>query len=418
MTTSSQSVLILGCGFGGLWAAQALRKASVDVTVLDRTNHHLFTPLLYQVATAGLSSPSIAGPIRHILAGQRNATVLLGEARSVLPAEKCVLAEDGNKISYDYLIVATGTTHSYFGRDDWAPYAPGLKTLADALEIRRRVLLGFEMAERETDPARRAAWLTFVVVGGGPTGVELAGTFAEIARHTLRGEFRRIDPHSARVVLVEGTERVLPAYPPDLSRKAQIQLERLGVTVWPSRLVTGVDAQGIQIGAERLSAKTVVWAAGVAASPLGRSLGAPLDRAGRVHVAPDLSVPGHPEIFVVGDLAAIEGVPGIAPAAKQMGRHAAKNILASLKGGKTRPFRYRDQGQLATIGRNAAVVVMGRMKLSGFPAWLVWLVAHIYFLINFRNRLIVMIDWAWAYFTYERYARIMIQPGPDRSSPE
>jgi NADH dehydrogenase len=418
MTTSSQSVLILGCGFGGLWAAQALRKASVDVTVLDRTNHHLFTPLLYQVATAGLSSPSIAGPIRHILAGQRNATVLLGEARSVLPAEKCVLAEDGNKISYDYLIVATGTTHSYFGRDDWAPYAPGLKTLADALEIRRRVLLGFEMAERETDPARRAAWLTFVVVGGGPTGVELAGTFAEIARHTLRGEFRRIDPHSARVVLVEGTERVLPAYPPDLSRKAQLQLERLGVTVWPSRLVTGVDAQGIQIGAERLSAKTVVWAAGVAASPLGRSLGAPLDRAGRVRVAPDLSVPGHPEIFVVGDLAAIEGVPGIAPAAKQMGRHAAKNILASLKGGKTRPFRYRDQGQLATIGRNAAVVVMGRMKLSGFPAWLVWLVAHIYFLINFRNRLIVMIDWAWAYFTYERYARIMIQPGPDRSSPE
>jgi len=418
MTTSSQSVLILGCGFGGLWAAQALRKASVDVTVLDRTNHHLFTPLLYQVATAGLSSPSIAGPIRHILAGQRNATVLLGEARSVLPAEKCVLAEDGNKISYDYLIVATGTTHSYFGRDDWAPYAPGLKTLADALEIRRRVLLGFEMAERETDPARRAAWLTFVVVGGGPTGVELAGTFAEIARHTLRGEFRRIDPHSARIVLVEGTERVLPAYPPDLSRKAQIQLERLGVTVWPSRLVTGVDAEGIQIGAERLSAKTVVWAAGVAASPLGRSLGAPLDRAGRVRVAPDLSVPGHPEIFVAGDLAAIDGVPGIAPAAKQMGRHAAKNIIASLKGEKTRPFRYRDQGQLATIGRNAAVVVMGRMKLSGFPAWLVWLVAHIYFLINFRNRLIVMIDWAWAYFTYQRYARIMIQPGPDRSSPE
>jgi len=323
MATSSQSVLILGCGFGGLWAAQALCKAPVDVTVLDRTNHHLFTPLLYQVATAGLSSPSIAGPIRHILAGQRNATVLLGEARSVLPAEKCVLAEDGNKISYDYLIVATGTTHSYFGRDDWAPYAPGLKTLADALEIRRRVLLGFEMAERETDPARRAAWLTFVVVGGGPTGVELAGTFAEIARHTLRGEFRRIDPHSARVVLVEGTERVLPAYPPDLSRKAQLQLERLGVTVWPSRLVTGVDAQGIQIGAERLSAKTVVWAAGVAASPLGRSLGAPLDRAGRVHVAPDLSVPGHPEIFVVGDLAAVDGVPGIAPAAKQMGSHAA-----------------------------------------------------------------------------------------------
>ena len=412
MTTSSQSVLILGCGFGGLWAAQALRKASVDVTVLDRTNHHLFTPLLYQVATAGLSSPSIAGPIRHILAGQRNATVLLGEARSVLPAEKCVLAEDGNKISYDYLIVATGTTHSYFGRDDWAPYAPGLKTLADALEIRRRVLLGFEMAERETDPARRVAWLTFVVIGGGPTGVELAGTFAEIARHTLRGEFRRIDPHSARIVLVEGTDRVLPAYPADLSRKAQVQLERLGVTVWSGRLVTGVDADGVSLGTERISAKTVVWAAGVAASPLGKSLGAPLDRAGRVRVAPDLSVPGHPEIFVVGDLAAVDGVPGIAPAAKQMGSHAAKNIILLLKGEKARPFRYRDYGQLATIGRNAAVVVMGRMKLSGFPAWLVWLVAHIYFLINFRNRLIVMIDWGWAYFTYQRSARIMIRSGP------
>jgi len=412
-----KSVLILGCGFGGLWAAQALRKAPAEVTVLDRTNHHLFTPLLYQVATAGLSAPSVAGPIRHILAGQRNVTVLLGDAQAILPAEKKVLSENGDKIPYDYLIVATGTTHSYFGHDDWAPYAPGLKTLADALEIRRRVLLGFEMAERETDPARRAAWLTFVVVGAGPTGVELAGTFAEIARHTLRGEFRRIDPHSARVVLVEGTDRVLPAYPPDLSRKAQLQLERLGVTVWPSRLVTGVDANGVQIGSERLSAKTVIWAAGVAASPLGASLGVPLDRAGRVRVAPDLSVPGHPEIFVVGDLASVEGVPGIAPAAKQMGRHAAANILLSLKGEKTRPFRYRDYGQLATIGRNAAVVVMGKMKLSGFPAWLVWLVAHIYFLINFRNRLIVMIDWGWAYFTYQRYARIMIRPGPD-SSPE
>ncbi len=418
MTTSSQSVLILGCGFGGLWAAQALRKAPVEVTVLDRTNHHLFTPLLYQVATAGLSAPSVAGPIRHILAHQRNTTVLLADAQAVLPAEKCVLSENGDKIPYDYLIVATGTTHSYFGHDDWAPYAPGLKTLADALEIRRRVLLGFELAERETDPARRAAWLTFVVVGGGPTGVELAGTFAEIARHTLRGEFRRIDPHSARIVLVEGTGRVLPAYPADLSRKAQLQLERLGVTVWPGRLVTGVDADGIQIGAERLSAKTVVWAAGVAASPLGRSLGAPLDRAGRVRVAPDLSVPGHPEIFVAGDLASVDSVPGIAPAAKQMGSHAAKNIVLSLKGEKTRPFRYRDYGQLATIGRNAAVVEMGKMQLSGFPAWLVWLVAHIYFLINFRNRLIVLIDWGWAYFTYQRYARIMIRPGPDRSSPK
>jgi NADH:quinone reductase (non-electrogenic) len=402
-------VVILGCGFGGLWAAQGLRKAPVEVTVLDRTNHHLFTPLLYQVATAGLSAPSVAGPIRHILAPQRNTTVLLGDAQQILPAEKQVVLEDGGRLGYDYLIVATGSSHSYFGHDDWAPYAPGLKTLADALEIRRRVLLGFERAERETDPARRAAWLTFVVIGAGATGVELAGTFAEIARHTLRGEFRRIDPHSARVVLVEGSDRVLPAYPADLSRKAQLALERLGVTVWAGRMVTGVDAGGVTLGAERLSAKTVIWAAGVAASPLGASLGAPLDRAGRVQVAPDLSVPGHPEIFVAGDLASVEGVPGIATAAKQMGRHAAKNVILSLKGTATRPFRYRDWGQLATIGRNAAVVVMGKLKLSGFAAWLVWLVAHIYFLINFRNRLIVLIDWAWAYFTYQRYARIIIR---------
>src|SRR5687767_7560763 len=305
-------VLILGCGFAGLWAAQALRKAPVEMTVLDRTNHHLFTPLLYQVATAGLSAPSVAAPIRHILAHQRNVTVLLGEARQILVDQKEIILEDGSPIAYDYLVVATGTTHSYFGHDDWAPYAPGLKTLADALEIRRRVLLAFERAERESDAARRAAWLTFVVIGGGATGVELAGTFAEIARHTLRGEFRRIDPHSARVMLVEGTGRVLPSYPADLSRKAQLALERLGVTVWPGRMVTGVDGEGVQIGAERLTAKTVIWAAGVSASPLGASLGAPLDRAGRVRVESDLSLPGHPEVFVAGDLAAVDAVPGIA----------------------------------------------------------------------------------------------------------
>jgi NADH:ubiquinone reductase (H+-translocating) len=400
-------VLILGCGFAGLWAAQALRKAPVEVTVLDRTNHHLFTPLLYQVATAGLSAPSVAGPIRHILAGQRNVTVLLGEARAIEIDSKAAVLEDGSRIPYDQLIVATGTTHSYFGHDEWAPFAPGLKTLDDALEIRRRVLIAFERAERESDAARRAAWLTFVVVGGGPTGVELAGTFAEIARHTLHGEFRHFDPHNARVVLVEGTDRVLQAYTPDLSLKAQHQLERLGVTVWVGRMVTGVDADGVSLGTERLASRTVVWAAGVAASPLGRSLGAPLDRAGRVRVAPDLSVPGHPEIYVAGDLASIDGVPGIAPAAKQMGRHAAKNLVLSVNNKNTVPFRYRDYGQLATIGRNAAVVMMGRVKLSGFPAWLVWLVAHIYFLINFRNRLIVMIDWGWAYLTYQRYARII-----------
>jgi NADH dehydrogenase len=379
------------------------------VTVLDRTNHHLFSPLLYQVAAAGLSAPAIAAPIRHILAGQRNATVLMGEATGIDAKGKAVLLEDGSRLPYDYLIVATGAAHSYFGRDEWAPFAPGLKTLEDALEIRRRVLIAFERAERETDPVRRAAWLTFVVVGGGPTGVELAGQFAEIARHTLRGEFRRIDPHSARIVLVEGTNRILTAYPPDLSKKAQLQLERLGVTTWVGRMVTGVDAEGVSLDSERISARTVVWAAGVAASPLGRSLGAPLDRAGRVKVAPDLSVPGHPEIFVIGDLAALEGVPGIAPAAKQMGRHAASNIRNSLNGKQTAPFRYRDYGQLATIGRNAAVAVIGKFKLSGYLAWITWLVAHIYFLINFRNRLVVMIDWAWAYWTYQRYARIVMR---------
>ena len=402
-------VVILGCGFGGLWAAQGLRKAPVGVTVLDRTNHHLFSPLLYQVATAGLSAPAIAAPIRHILAPQRNATVLMGEAKDIDKDEKAVVLEDGSRVGYDYLVLATGAAHSYFGRDEWAPYAPGLKTLEDALEIRHRMLTAFERAERETDPVKRAQWLTFVVIGGGPTGVELAGQFAEIARHTLRGEFRRIDPHSARVVLVEAAERILTAYPPDLSKKAQLQLERLGVTTWVGRMVTGVDAEGVSLGSERISASTVVWAAGVAASPLARSLDVPLDRAGRVKVEPDLSLPGHPEIFVIGDLAAVEGVPAIAPAAKQMGRLAAANIRKLIDGKTTVPFRYRDYGQLATIGRNSAVAVMGKLKLSGYPAWLMWLIAHIYFLINFRNRAVVLFDWAWSYWTYDRYARIVIR---------
>jgi NADH dehydrogenase len=409
MATSSQSVLILGCGFGGLWAAQGLRKAPAEVTVVDRTNHHLFSPLLYQVATGGLSAPSIAAPIRHILANQLNTAVLMAEIKEINKLERFVALEDGTRIRYDYLIVATGAAHSYFGREEWAPYAPGLKTLGDALEIRRRMLVAFERAERETDPVKRAQWLTFVVIGGGPTGVELAGQFAEIARHTLKGEFRRIDPHSARVVLVEGADRILTAYPPDLSTKAQLQLERLGVTTWVGRMVTSVDAEGVSLGHERISAKTVVWAAGVAASPLVRSLGVPLDRAGRVKVEPDLSVPGHPEIFVIGDLASLEGVPGIAPAAKQMGRLTAQNIKRLIQGKKTVPFRYRDWGQLATIGRNSAVAVIGRLKLSGYIAWLMWLLAHIYFLINFRNRVVVMFDWAWSYWTYDRYARIVIQ---------
>jgi NADH dehydrogenase len=361
------------------------------------------------VATAGLSAPAIAAPIRHILAGQRNTTVLMAEAKEIDKAGKAVVLEDGSRVPYDFVVVATGAAHSYFGHDDWAPYAPGLKTLEDALEIRRRMLTAFERAERETDPARRSAWLTFVVIGGGPTGVELAGQYAEIARHTLRGEFRRIDPHSARVVLVEGTGRILSAYPPVLSQKAQLQLERLGVTTWVGRMVTGVDAEGVSLGSERISARTVVWAAGVAASPLARSLATPLDRAGRVKVEPDLSVPGHPEIFVIGDLAAVDGVPAIAPAAKQMGRLAAANIRKLIEGKKTVPFRYRDYGQLATIGRNSAVAVMGKLKLSGYPAWLMWLLAHIYFLINFRNRAVVLFDWAWSYWTYDRYARIVIR---------
>jgi len=405
--TSPSKVVILGCGFGGLWAAQGLRKAAVELTVVDRTNHHLFTPLLYQVATAGLSAPAIAAPIRHILAGQKNTTVLLGEATGINLENKTVQLDGGDTLPYDRLVVATGTTNNYFGNDAWAPHAPALKTLEDALEIRSRILLAFERAEREADAARRAAWLTFVVVGAGATGVELAGTLAEIARHTLPGEFRRFDPRLARVVLVEASERVLPPYPPDLSHKAWLQLERLGVTVCLQKKITAVDADGVFMGKERIEAKTVLWAAGVASSPLGRALGAPLDRAGRVKVEPDLSVPGHPEIFVIGDLAAVDGVPGIAPAAKQMGRHVASQIISWLKNEKARPFRYRDYGQLATIGRSAAVAVLGRVKLSGFPAWFVWLTAHIYFLINFRNRLVVMIDLAGAYWTFQRYARII-----------
>jgi len=411
----TQRVVILGCGFGGLFAARALRNAPVEVTVLDRTNHHLFQPLLYQVATAGLAAPAVAEPIRRILARQKNATVLYGEAQRVDLTAKKVVLENGEQLAYDRLILATGARDSYFGHDDWARHAPGLKTLEDAFDIRRRVLLAFEHAERETDPAKRAAWLTFVVIGAGATGVEMAGTLAEIARHTLKGEFRRFDPRNARIVLVEGTDRVLPPYTPDLSEKARRQLERLGVTVWLGRRVTGIDEGGVQLGGERLEAKTVIWCAGVAGSPVGATLGVPLDRAGRVIVEPDLSVPGHPEVQVVGDLAQVAAhqppVPGVAPAAKQMGRHAARNILAALAGRPARPFRYRDYGQLATIGRSAAVAMFGKVHIWGWLAWVAWLTAHIYFLIGFRNRLVVLIDWAWAYWTFERSARIVIGPG-------
>jgi NADH dehydrogenase len=405
-------VVVLGCGFGGLFAVRALRNAAVEIVVVDRTNHHLFQPLLYQVATAGLAAPAIAEPIRRELARQKNVTVLLGEAQRVDAKARSVILENGEALAYDQLIIATGATDSYFGHDEWRPHAPGLKTLEDAMEIRRRILLAFEHAEREPDPVKRAAWLTFVVVGAGATGVEMAGTLIEIARHTLRGEFRRIDPRNARVVLVEANDRVLPPYPPDLSERARAQLERLGVTVWLGKRVTNIDASGVELGGERLEARTTVWCAGVAASALGATLGVPLDRGGRVIVNPDLTVPGYPEIQVVGDLAFIPGhqppVPGVAPAAKQMGRHAARNILGVLSGRPASPFRYRDYGQLATIGRSKAVALFGRVRVWGWAAWITWLAAHIYFLIGFRNRLVVMIDWAWAYWTFERSARVVI----------
>ena len=405
-------VVILGGGFGGLAAARGLARAPVRVTLVDRRNHHLFQPLLYQVATAGLSAPSIAAPLRQILRRQDNLTVLLDEALEVDVARRRVRFDHGT-LDYDFLIVATGATHAYFGHEDWAPWAPGLKTLDDAFTIRRRVLLAFERAERAADPARRAPWLNFVVVGGGPTGVELAGTLAEIARHTLPREFRRSDPSQARVLLVEAGPRLLPAFDPRLSAKAQRQLERLGVEVRTGTTVTSIDGEGVHLGEEALAARTVLWAAGVAASPLGQQLGAPVDRAGRVRVAADLSLPAHREVFVIGDLACVERaggtlVPGVAPAAKQMGRYVARCIRARINADSTpAPFHYRDQGALATIGRMAAVAQFGRVRLSGPPAWWVWLVAHIYFLIGFRNRLVVLLDWAWAYWTYQRHARIV-----------
>lgn len=408
-------VLILGCGFGGLFAAKALAGAPVRITVVDRTNHHLFQPLLYQVATASLSTPAVAAPIRHILAHQRNATVLLGEARRVDLARRVVVLDRDEEIAYDHLIVATGAGNSYFGNESWKAHAPGLKSLDDAYEIRRRVLTAFEQAEREADAGKRAALLSFVVIGAGATGVELAGALAEIARHTMPGEFRRFDPRNARVVLVEGGDRVLPGYPPALSERARQQLERLGVTVWLGRHVTDIDAGGVQLGPDRIAARTVVWAAGVAASPLGATLGLPLDRGKRVIVEQDLSVPGHSEVTVIGDLAALPWhqpvVPGTAPAAKQMGGLAAGNILRKLQGKPALPFRYRDFGMLATIGRNAAVVDLtgpvGHFKFSGYFAWLFWLFAHIYFLIGFRNRIVVLVDWASAYWSHQRYARVV-----------
>ncbi len=405
-------VLIVGGGFAGLWATRALASAPVRITLLDRENHHVFQPLLYQVATAGLSAPDISAPLRHILRRQRNVTVLMAEARVIETPRKRVIDAEGKAHDYDYLVLATGATHAYFGHDDWSRFAPGLKTLDDALAIRRRILSAFERAEMEPDPAAQAAWLTFAIVGAGPTGVELAGTLAEIARHTLRHEFRRIDLHAARVLLLEAGPRVLSSFPESLSEKARKQLERLGVEVHTGTPVGAIDADGVLLGTQRIAARTVLWSAGVAASPLAKSLGVPLDRAGRVPVQADLSIAGLPEVFVAGDLASVqqEGkpVPGVAPAAKQMGNCVAKVIRARIAGQAAESFRYRDFGNLATIGRMAAVVDVRGWHLSGVLAWWFWLAAHVWFLIGFRNRLVVLIDWARAYWSYQRSARIIV----------
>jgi len=407
-------VIVVGGGFGGLSAVRALHAAPVDVLLIDRVNHHTFQPLLYQVATAGLAAPSISAPLRHILRDQRNATVILGEVRSIDTGGRRIDV-GGVAYAYDFLIVATGSTHAYFGRDEWARYAPGLKTLEDALRIRARILTAFERAEATTDRAEQMEWLTFLIVGAGATGVELAGTLAEIAHHTLKREFRHIDPAAARVLLVEAGPRVLSSFPESLSAKARRQLERLGVLVRTGRPVTALDERGVMIGDERIAARTILWAAGVAASPLGATLGVAVDRAGRVPVTAQLSIEAHPEVFVVGDLAAVPSalgaVPAIAPAAKQMGRFAARAILSKLGGRRIGSFRYRNFGSLATIGRMAAVADFGRIRLSGLLAWWVWLTAHVYFLIGFRNRLVVLIDWAEAYWSYRRGARIIIPVG-------
>jgi len=393
-----------------------LRKAPVSITLIDRSNHHLFQPLLYQVATAGLAAPSIAAPLRHILRDQRNATVIMGEVQRIDLAARTVALND-REIPYDYLLVASGATHAYFGRDQWAQYAPGLKTLDDAFVIRRRILSAFERAETATSSAERDACLTFAVIGAGPTGAELAGTLAEIARHTLAGDFRHIDSRKARILLIEAGPRVLATFTEPLSDKARQQLARLGVEVHTGKPVTDIGDGYFVFGDQRIAARTILWAAGVAASPLGKQLGAEIDRAGRVRVSPDLSLPAHPEIFVAGDLASLEQdgkpVPGVAPAAKQMGAQAARNILARIAGRTTAPFHYTDFGALATIGRHSAIAQLPNLRFSGALAWWFWLVLHVYFLIGFRSRLIVLINWAWAYFTYARGARIILGSEPE-----
>jgi NADH dehydrogenase len=405
-------VLIVGGGFAGLYAARELKGTPARVTLVDKRNHHLFQPLLYQVATAGLSAIDIAEPIRRILHRQDNVTVLLAEAAGVDREARKVRFTDGRELAYDYLIVAAGAVDSYFGHDEWAPYAPGLKTMEDALGLRRQILLAFERAEAEADPVRRERWLTFLVIGAGPTGAEMAGALCELARHTLKREFRNFDASDARVVLVEGKDRVLPTYPPDLSDKAERQLQDLGVEVRTGCMVDEIREGEVVVGGQILEAETIIWAAGVAASPLGSSLSDDTDRMGRVPVQADLALADHPEVFVVGDLARFEQqsriVPGVAPAAIQMGRHAARNIRRSIQGRNRRPFRYRDRGTMATLGRKAAVAVVRSLHLSGLIAWLAWLLIHLVFLIGFRNRIVVLFEWIRSYLTFERSARLIL----------
>jgi NADH dehydrogenase len=418
-------VVIIGAGFAGLSAAKALRKAAVRVSVVDQRNHHLFQPLLYQVATAGLNPSDIASPVRRILRNQANVDVVLAEAVGVDLAGKRVLLDRG-ELAFDYLIIATGASHSYFGHAEWAELAPGLKSIEDALEIRRRVLLAYERAEQEADPAERERLMTFLVVGGGPTGVELAGALAEIARKALSRDFRHIEPRRSRVLLVEAGPRILASYPPELSESAVRQLQALGVEVRTGAAVTGIDRSGATLGDARIESRTVLWAAGVAASPLGAALHVPLDRQGRVRVTDQLNLAGRADIYVVGDVALVEQpgkgpVPGVAPAAMQQGRYAADSIKRQLRGEPPKAFQYVDKGSLATIGRAAAVAELGRLRFSGFLAWFVWLAVHIMFLVGFRNRVLVFLEWLWSYITYDRGARLItgrVLPNLDSPTPK
>jgi NADH:ubiquinone reductase (H+-translocating) len=411
---SAPRVVVIGGGFGGLYAARALNGHPVDVTLIDRTNHHVFQPLLYQVATATLAATDITAPIRWLLRKQQNARVILGDVARIDPERRSVSTADGHEIPYDYLIVAAGSRHSYFGHTAWEVSAPGLKSVEDALEIRRRFLLAFERAEQADTDEQRTMWLTFVIIGGGPTGVELSGMIPTVARYGLPSEFKRVDTRTARVILLEGGPRALPTFPEDLSAKAVRQLEELGVEVRVNAKVTDVGPDFICVGPERISAGTIFWAAGNEPSFLGAQLGAPMDRGGRVIVEPDLSVPGHPEIFVVGDLAAMlkDGapVPGVAPAAMQSGRRAAKNILWRVLHGPTEPFRYFNKGDVATIGRYRAVALIAGQHLSGWFAWWTWLFIHIMYLAGFRNRLSVLLEWGYSFFTYQRGARLITTP--------